>query len=381
MKTQFCLLFLVLFALSANAQQVPTTKQTTDKPPTLQELEADPNVLWIGEVSVDYILDYNSETNTEENKSKLYEMGFASTSQSKIMKLCVPTGAKIEANAHQINQKIFGAGSAIECYENEALTQKITLEGVIEKAKNSVDTIITFDYKTYIQSIYFIEGELNPTSIFSYRLKQLLYYDKEVASFKTIPLAIAPLSSHFDEEGKFIASVPAFWLKPNYLEKLLNLDQPAISYAKRTFSVLDAKSVKVLKGDATIGELIVLMMEDVPSKMKTKHFGNVLTTDGYQGLEVEEMEVINSSVDTLLSFKPVTYEEILTEVPKKGLTPEYLTKIQLLQDWVWNEDTKQFGIRFIGFAPLMPSFEEEEKRLNYKPLFYRRPDMDKPNTK
>lgn len=188
------------------------------------------------------------------------------------------------------------------------------------------------------------------------------------------------MKSYFDED-KFITSVPAFWLKPDYLEKLLNLDQPAISYAKRTASVLDAKSIKILKGDATIGELIVLMMEDVPSKMKTKHFGNVLTTDGYQGLEVEEMEVINSSVDTVLSFEPVTYEEILTAVAKKGLNPEDFTKIQLLQDWIWNKETKQFSIRFIGFAPLMPSFEEEEKRLNYKPLFYRRPDLDKPNTK
>lgn len=150
MKKQLCILFFTLFALLANGQQVPTTKLTPDKLPTLQELQADSNVLWIGEVSVDYILDYNSETNTEENKSKLHAMGFASTSQSKIMKLCVPNGDKIEANAHQINQKIFGAGAAIKCYENEALTKKITLEEVIKKAKNSVDTIVTFDHKTYI---------------------------------------------------------------------------------------------------------------------------------------------------------------------------------------------------------------------------------------
>ncbi len=375
MKTQFCILWIVLFALSANAQK---TSISTDKPPTIQQLQTDPNVLWIGETYMDYAPDYNSSRSDELTQKKMIKIGFKSRNYNKILKLQLQDVDENDWYSHQLPTILLRSIDGVTCYADAALTKKYTSKQLTQKLA-VVDTIITFDPQTFEEIVKEVVQQVNPHAIHSFRMKQLIYYDQKAATLKIIPLAIAPLQKVYDKDGK-LNMEPLFWCKPDFFDMLPNLNSTAISYAKRSYRPLTQETITPLKGTQTLGELTLLMLEDVKKSKGKKHLGSVFYTDGAKPLPISEIESIGNSIDTIITFDPNTFEQIV-QVVQNQFTAQSIIKVRLIQDWIWNEETKTMGIRFVGFAPIIARVDEKGNFLNSGPLFYRRPDLDQLLTK
>ncbi len=378
MKKQLCILFFTLFALSANGQQVPTTKLTTDKPPTLQELQADPNVLWIGEAMVDYAPDYHTITARDEIREKMTKIGFSSINYVKTLKLQSQDIDDDDKEEHKLATILLGSIDDVTCYADAALTKSYTKEEARSKiTKNYV--INTIDPETSEEVTFNMSHKINPSAIHSFRMKQLIYYDKKRVTFQVIPLAIAPLIDESGTDGT-ITMKPLFWCKLDFFDAMPNLNSAAISYAKRMYRPLPQEAITPLKGTQTLGDLTMMMVEDIKKSKGEKYLGNVFNMNGSDPLPISEIEEFSNTVDTIITFDPNTFDEIV-QVVRINMTAEGMTKMRLIQDWIWNDETKTMGIHFVGFAPIIDRLDNEGNFWNSGPLFYRRPDLDKPTLK
>ena len=98
--------------------------------------------------------------------------------------------------------------------------------------------------------------------------------------------------------------------------------------------------------------------------------------DGNKKMSTREIKKIGNSIDTIITYDVNTFEEVV-QVVVNNLKGEDVNKLRLMQDWVWDEKTKELNIRFVGFKPIIDRFDDKGKFLNSGPIFTRRPDWDK----
>lgn len=391
MKNQLSMLIVGMLLLLASCQPKPAEEKNNDdnaemnqtkeyqfersNPPTLEKLQKDANVLWVGETIMTYAPQYHRYAIEKAQKELLKQAGMASINRVKTLKLQLQDLDESNWEIHQLNDKIVENIDKIACYRDAALTKKYTTKQ-IKKVIASVDTIKTFDPESFEEVTQVIVNTIDPNDIYTFQLRQLIYYDKKAATFKVIPMAIAPVLSSRNNKGEVIETKPLFWMSVQHLSQTPNLNIDAITYAKRIYCQAKEDNIQTLKGELSMGELIVQMMKDIQTNPTTKYLGTTFTSDGNERVKDSEVMLIGNSIDTIITFDPVTFKEEIQVVENK-LNPENLAKLRLIQDWVWNEDTKELGISFVGFAPLIDRVDAQGNFLNSGPMFIRRPDKDK----
>lgn len=83
----------------------------------------------------------------------------------------------------------------------------------------------------------------------------------------------------------------------------------------------------------------------------------------------DEMKQIGSSVDTVITFDPETFEEIVTVVVN-DLNPEDIKKYRIKEVWFFDEETSTMGVRILGIAPIIQRFDDNGNFLNEGPMFW-----------
>jgi hypothetical protein len=167
-----------------------------------------------------------------------------------------------------------------------------------------------------------------------------------------------------------------FWFSPQELDTIPDLKTVAIDYAKRTYVQIREDNISIIKGDQSIGELLILMLDDILKETNEGYIGNTVDLDGNELLAIQAISDIRNPIDTFITFDPETFEEVIKIVPSQ-MDPKLMTKLELIQDWVWNADTKELSFRFVGFTPIIDVFDEEGSVFSSKKMFVRRPDKDK----
>ena len=76
-----------------------------------------------------------------------------------------------------------------------------------------------------------------------------------------------------------------------------------------------------------------------------------------------------STVDTVVTFDPETYEEIITPVVN-DLNPEDIKRYRMKEMWFVNEETAQLGVRTLGIAPLRDVTDDNGNFLYEQPMFW-----------
>lgn len=392
MKNQISMIIVGILLLMISCQPTPTTEDkkednlSTNKtklyefekfnPPTLEALQKDANVLWIGETVMTYAPQYHKYNITKKQKELLKQAGMPSINRVKTLKLQLQDLDESNWEAYYLNDKIIRNIDKIDCYRDAALTQKYT-EQEVKEIISTIDTIVTFDPETFKETLQAINNTIHPGDIYTFEMKQFIYYDKKAVTFKVIPSAIAPVFPTFNNKGEVVETKPLFWIPIQQLAKTPDLNVAAITYAKRIYSQAKEDNIKTLKGDMSIGELIVEMMNAAKVNPTTVYLGNVYSSDGVEQLTESEIKLIaEKSIDTIITFDPVTFKEDV-QVVENELEPNDFKKLRLIQDWVWNEDRKSLGINFVGFAPIIDRVDEKGNFLNSGPMFVRRPDKDK----
>lgn len=341
--------------------------------PTLDDLQSDPDVIWLGEVMVDYALNYDrwSFDVTAKERTLMEQIGFKNRNGFKILKYQAADFNTSSNEDHLMINKILANRTKITFYRSSDINNTYLPEEIAEKIR-SVDTIITFDPETKEEEMNVVVNDLNPDAVKAFRMKQLIYYSKKDICFKTITLAVAPLyllRSEPGEEKKELEEL--FWMKPTALMTVPDLNNSAITWAKRTYRNFDLSTVKVLKQEYAIDAIIDSMMVAIRKNAETIKLGYTITGDGTEYLEKEEVKYLGAMIDTIVTFDSTAMQQVV-KIEETRLDAKTIEGLRLLQDWVWNEETQSLSIRYVGFALLISRYNDKNEFLNSGPMFIRK---------
>ncbi|HFA49325.1 MAG TPA: hypothetical protein ENJ95_09945 [Bacteroidetes bacterium] len=233
----------------------------------------------------------------------------------------------------------------------------------------SVDTLITFDPKTFKETMVIVSNDIGPDDFESFRTVQLIYFDKSKNSFFTKLVAISPLLQITDENGLPIKKVPFAWVKMEdvYGQKI-NEKNGAIAWGatiETKATPLDFSQLKVLKGGLDLRQHIYPDALNGTKKVES-------TGQGFgKGslLAKRDIEPMYNSIDTIITFDPQTYEETV-EVNFNDFDPAGINTARLVQDWYYLPEKRLIINRLRAIAPLANVKDGNGNFMYSKPLYY-----------
>jgi len=341
-------------------------------PPSVDALKNNPDVLWMGEMMIDYAPDFNKWEARKDEVELMKKIGVNSRNLFKTLKLQLSEYANSSNDDHKLIYKMIDNISEMDLFEDAALTKKLSTREA-RKLVSSIDTIITFDPKTKEEVVQVVVNEMNPNDVVSYRIKQLIYYDQKEVLFKSIPLAVAPLVVNYSDQGEVLEIQPLFWMPISTLGASPELSEPAVTWAKRSYRNFKTKKVSVIKETLSYKEAIDTMMSTIRAQSATIDLRSTFSADGLDTMQPKEIKNLGASIDTIITFDPKTFKEIL-QVVKSKLTGDEIKELRLIQDWVWDSKNNQLAMRFVGFNPIVYRYDASGSFLNSGPIFIRLAD-------
>jgi gliding motility associated protien GldN len=88
-----------------------------------------------------------------------------------------------------------------------------------------------------------------------------------------------------------------------------------------------------------------------------------------EAMTQEEMQNLGSSVDTIITFDPETFEEIV-QVVVNDLNPEDIKKYRLKEVYFFDEEKSTLDVRILGIAPIIDRVDNNGNFLNSGPMFW-----------
>lgn len=88
-----------------------------------------------------------------------------------------------------------------------------------------------------------------------------------------------------------------------------------------------------------------------------------------QAMTQEEMQNLGSSVDTIITFDPETFEEIV-QVVVNDLNPEDIKKYRIKEVYFFDEEKSTLDVRILGIAPIIDRVDNNGNFLNSGPMFW-----------
>lgn len=239
---------------------------------------------------------------------------------------------------------------------------------------SSIDTVITFDPKNYEERMQVIRNDINPADIKAFRTHQAIYFDKKSGTYQTRLLALAPLVTITDPTGKVVNTTPLAWLAMDgklpsgfsaqssdvtWSVLLLDRDKP-----------LEISNLKIKKNEwrkpfaEQFFQIVQTTMLPVESASGGYGCGKLLSK--------MDIEAEYTSIDTIITFDPVTYVETM-QVIRNDYKPANLKRVLLSQEWYFDERRKILCNRLKAMSPLIDRYDETGKTLMYTyPLYYLR---------
>jgi hypothetical protein len=239
------------------------------------------------------------------------------------------------------------------------------------------DTLLTVDPVTYEQKIKVV-SYYNPQleSILFFRARQVVFYNSKKAQYGLRTLAVAPMVAATDIEGNFTHWKPTFWIKVTDLTKKKKLNDNDITWASRMtlsggIKIRLDDTIKIVK---TIGETLPMthLFEAVEKNPKVPIY-RIEDPNPKEKFTMNERFNLLTRTDTIMTIDPITYETKVRVVFNK-FSVEEVKRLQLVQNWYWNDKKKRLEIYLLATAPLRDVTTDEGLFLYKLPLFYRRTD-------
>lgn len=329
----------------------------------VEKLLADPNITWVGEVEVDFFPNARISEPVDVLTEKRY--GVKDYNNFEVLKTQNRIGDDwFQRLKNQLSDRLLQLNSKdLNVYEDADLTKKLSYEayqkiGISEE----IDTIITFDPETFEEIVQVVVRQLRIEEVVQFKVKHILAYNAKTNQLTILPIAIAPINSSYKTPNQAL-----FWMPIEEVFQSINLESSSIDWAKRLTKDVPSESVKTIKGTGTV--------MDVFDQMLAYYNANPSTSEIYYHIHHDDkltpfsptiIKELGSSTDTIVTFHPETFEEII-EVVKNKISPQFAVKIQLIEDWVWNTKTQKMQIRVLGYAPVIYRIDSRRK---YQPLYY-----------
>ena len=139
-----------------------------------------------------------------------------------------------------------------------------------------------------------------------------------------------------------------FWEKRVWrlIDTREKMNQPFINPEKRFFSILLESAIN--------GDITVYSTENDKFTIP---------------LDPEEVASMGNSVDTIITFDPETYEEII-QVVRNDLNPDDVKRFRLKEVWYFDKETSTVKVRLLGIAPLI-DVKDDNGNFRYElPMFW-----------
>jgi Gliding motility associated protein GldN len=234
-----------------------------------------------------------------------------------------------------------------DCYKDAELTQQISGADLFLLSA-SIDTVITFDPKTFKETIEIYRNELAPPTIKSLRTKQVIFYNQKSGNFETKLIAVAPLQD-IDSQKE---PVPLFWIKMNAsFPNNFEIHSPNITWG----ALIDTKGFPL---DFNVLEVVKNENNFDFKKQLQQHAFNlekpIESAEGYgcgKFLNKKQVGNLYNSIDTIITFDPITFQETV-EIAKYEIGPNDISHYRLVQEWYFDEKSKKLMNRLKAICPL-----------------------------
>jgi hypothetical protein len=351
MKTLKILILLPLSILS-----VKMTAQIDD-------LLKNKDITWMAEVFNDFVIDESFEARAFEKPNHVIPLKFVNNKN----------GIVEERFAMQEWLENAIKSGKLPVFDSEFCTKRRIPYTLIGR-----DSLLLVDPITYKTTMHVTVPKLHFEFIPLFRAKQVIYYNAKKGQFGMRTLAIAPTKVYKDyvnDSTRILTKVPLFWFKPKDLDKTPRLSKKSIAWARRlNYSKgvsMDKDSLKIIKNT-----LPTTSMNDFISVFETKpkvpFYQNEGSLDPTKKISFSERKTMLHQIDTLRIVDPVSYDVSYKVFNEK--IPDYeLTRLQLVQNWYWNNRKKRLEIRLVATAPIREMYRGTEYSF-LMPLFYRRTD-------
>ncbi len=305
----------------------------------LSEILKDPNITWAATFETEH--DFRLNTKRETSKIQLKKFTYPESG-------CVDFN-----NENWLAQWILKGMSdgKYQAYADPDLSVLVARTTLLNKI-STTDTVIVFYPDTYEEVVKVIRNDINPADIKSFRTQQVIYYDKKTGAFGTRLLALAPMVSLTNQEGKVVGSMPLAWLAmesgiaanlsvkdPDFIWSALLIDEA---------NCLEISKLNVKKDEKkkTFAEQLfqeALGIKHMVEKSPEFGCGKLLTK--------KDIENMTASIDTVITFNPDTFEETM-QIIRNDLRPADIKKVWLVQEWYFDNRRNLLLNRLKAVAPI-----------------------------
>jgi hypothetical protein len=334
----------------------------------VEELLANPDITWVGEVYTDYLPNITiTNPENEKIKNRHETIDYNTFEVLKIKNKILAD--QLNPAPNLLSDKILQLNSSnLEIYKDDALTEKLSYKAYQEIINQEIfETKIFMEPETYREIVEVVKSKLNASNVEQFRLKQILSYNAKTNQLNISPIAIAPLQSI----NEFVSRQEKvlFWMPIKEAFETINLDNASINWAKRFDKGIFTDSIKTLKGTKNLSDIFIEMIVEYKSNSSTTKMYQI--EGNYRQLVVLKPETVaklGEHKDTVVSISPVTYEEII-QIVEYDFGAKDLKKIRITQDWVWDDKTQAMQIRVLAFSPIayMPDYNGNYR---YTPYYY-----------
>ena len=325
-----------------------------------EDLERDKNIIWIAEFSNDYTFSLN-DAQTENTV--------------KLIKFKGDPSNFIDAySSSWIIDWIFynAIDDHYDCYKDKGITQPLSAKDINDLIAVT-DTIITFNPDTYEEMVQIVRNQISLNNINGLRVNQVIYYDKKKENFNTRIISVAPLLLKEKvisiKPRKVIKNFrPLFWIKMDgTLPRKFKIKSSSIDWAALVLSKknpIDLNSIKTVK--TNYGFDIKKRLYEQAFKFEKSITRSYKPSDK---LKMEDLKRMYTSIDTVITFDPDTYEEQV-RVVRKDLKLEEVSNIRLVQEWYYDKKRKRLMNRLKAICPIVEAKDDNGKFRFWKPLYY-----------
>lgn len=237
-----------------------------------------------------------------------------------------------------------------EAYTNADLTRPLDIDELLQIISGP-DTVITFDQATYEEKVQ-IAWDVRPFphEMRFVKVRQLLTYNDEEATFKAYTLAIAPFTG---------SEAPRFWLKVPETEDFradTMIIRPDVTWAARYVTNEASPRVtdfQVLKDDT--GPVIDRFFDRIMADSTVSLYENLLDEEP---LSADRRACLFSCIDSVSTYDPETNIEHV-EIFHTELMPDQIIDLQLIEELYWQDEDGLLYTRLVAVAPRYKFYYQE----------------------
>lgn len=320
------------------------------------DLLKDPDIVWAAGIEQDWVIDVPS-LEKEQDEGLL------------TLKLMRTERSSYYTSSVFLSELVFQAmvNEKLPIFKDPRCTRPTDIYTVYP----STDTIVTFNPETYEETVSIVRSQPYPYGDFvAWRLRQILAYHRQSATWSTTVEAIAPLVRVIDRTGDSIGVRPLCWFRPDNQRR--EITDNNIVWAKMTENRQPATLVPVtipnpLKASDGFRNPVFHLLQVLEKDMEIPFYN--ATNDKL--LSPGERHDILARVDTVQTYDHETMEEIRYNL-RHEISPDNIRMLRLVQTWYWDRQRQRLSISLDAVGPLKDVTDMEGNLLFRQPLFFRR---------